>query len=197
LNANVEDIVAEAEELARALLGQGLAHGYPHVERVRRYAHAIVEAEGLEVDDTVLELAVLLHDAGRPLGEPHARLSARIAEAFLAGRLEGARLGRVVNAILYHSYSYARRYGVEPAGAEALILSDADKLDALGIVGFLRVFLYGCEAGRSLGESVGHFDEKIFRLRRMLHYGYSKRLAESLEERVRVALGWLADEGAV
>ncbi len=191
----MESLIREAEALARALLGQGLAHGYPHVERVRRYAHAIVEAEGLEVDDTVLELAVLLHDAGRPLGEPHARLSARIAEAFLAGRIDGARLGRVVNAILYHSYSYTRRHGVEPAGPEALVLSDADKLDALGIVGFLRVFLHGCETGRNVEESLRHFDEKIFRLRGLLHYGYSRRLAGKLEERVRTALGWFAEEG--
>lgn len=189
-----ETLLSEAERLARHLLGQGFAHGYPHVERVRRYAWEIVEAESLRVDRLVLELAVTLHDAGRPLGEPHARLSARLAESFLRDRLDGERLARVVNAILYHSYSYARRARVEPLGPEALVLSDADKLDALGATGFLRVFLHGCEAGRGFEESLAHFDEKIFRLPGLMHYQYSRRLARELARRTRLLLEQLLVE---
>jgi len=193
----VADILGEAEALAKAMLGGGLAHGYPHVARVRRYAWLIVEAEGLSVDPLVLNLAVLLHDVGRPLGEPHAKLSADFAEAFLTGRLGEERRRRVLNAILYHSYSYSRRAGIRPLGPEALVLSDADKLDALGIVGFTRVFLHGCETGRGVEESLRHFEEKILKLRPLLHYEYSRRLAGELEGRVRAALKWFAEESGL
>ncbi|MEZ0394223.1 MAG: HD domain-containing protein [Desulfurococcaceae archaeon] len=190
-----EELVRRASELARTALGESFDHGYGHVLRVESWARRIVEAERLDVDWLVLRLSIYLHDVGRPLGEPHALYSAIVARGFLeSAGLEGSRLERVVNAILYHSYSYARSAGVRPMGPEAMVLSDADKLDALGLVGFLRVMSYGWRAGRSLEESLRHFDEKILRLKDLMHFGYSRREAERLTARVRELLDALAEE---
>ena len=190
----MKEIIDDIRILAEKIMGDDFAHGYPHVMRVRRYAWLIVEKEGLDVDELVLELAILLHDTGRKIGEPHAYYSALMAKALLQDRISDDRVEKIVNAILYHSYSYARKNRIEPLGHEAKILSDADKLDALGIVGLVRVFLFGAEHGRSFEQSIEHFHEKIFRLRELMHYNYSKQLAEELTERTRRALEMLLDE---
>ncbi len=190
----MRDAVLLAQKLARELMGDDFVHGYPHVERVKRLGEMIAAEVG-GVDADLLRLAAYLHDIGRKVGEPHAYYSARLAEGLLRewGVEEGA-VRLVVNAIEYHSFSYARSRGVKPLSVEAMVLSDADKLDALGIIGFLRVMAYGFENGRSLEESLRHFDEKIFRLKDLLHFEVSRRLAEELEARTRTAVAWLRDE---
>lgn len=188
------DLVGEARELARSVLGGSFSHGYPHVERVMRYAEAISSSVG-RVDRVLLGVAVYLHDVGRPLGEPHAYYSSLIARGFLEGRGCDKELVKlVVNAIEYHSYSYARARRVEPLSVEAKILSDADKLDALGVVGLLRAFEYGYKSGRRLEETLAHFDEKLFKLKELMHFEISKRAAERLDDRLKVVVAWLKEE---
>lgn len=180
-------MIDEVEVEARRIMGEDPAHGWPHVERVRRLARAIVEGEGVTPDWQVLELAIILHDVGRHLpGEGHhAVKSALYAKTLL--RLHAASedlIEAVVHAIEAHSYSL----GVEPRSIEAMILSDADKLDALGAVGIARVFHHGCQQGRSFDDSVRHIREKILRLPSKLHLQYSRRLAR---ERMIIVLDFL------
>lgn len=187
-------VLDASKDLARSILGESFSHGYPHVERVLRYARLIAN-EVTNVDKLLLELAVYLHDVGRALGEPHAYYSALIAKAFLEELNVGSDLLELtVNAIEYHSFSYAKLKKVEPKSAEAMILSDADKLDALGVVGFLRAFHHSWERGRSLEETILHFDEKLFRLKELMHYECSRKMAEKLEQRMQTILLWLKEE---
>lgn len=183
------------EELSRSLLGEGFDHGFPHVERVWNWAVRIASRENLKVNHELLRTIILLHDLGRLIGEPHAYYSGLIAEELLGeiGVTPDFKR-RVVNAILFHSFSYRRRAKIEPESTEALVVSDADKLDALGVVGFLRVFLYSCRHGRSFEETLKHFDEKIFRLDDELFFNYSRAQAEELEARTRRLLTELFSE---
>lgn len=190
-----DSLLAEARELAKASLGDSFDHGFPHVERVLRWAWKIVEAERLSVDPFVLEVSVLLHDVGRALGEPHAHFSALVARGFLESKgVVREVVDKVVNAILCHSYSYSKEHRVVPLGPEAMVLSDADKLDALGIVGFLRVFGYNWRRGRGIGDILEHFREKILNLQNMLYFEYSRRTARELTKRVERALNELCEE---
>jgi len=109
----LKEIIDDIRILAEKIMGDDFAHGYPHVMRVRRYAWLIVEKEGLDVDELVLELAILLHDTGRKIGEPHAYYSALMAKALLQDRISDDRVEKIVNAILYHSYSYARKNRID------------------------------------------------------------------------------------
>jgi len=180
-----ERILDLLERLSRGLMGGDPAHGWPHVARVRRLAWRIVGMEGLSVDRFVLDAAILLHDVGRSLeGEGHhavksAELARHLLEAMGVGhdRVEG-----VVHAILAHSYSL----GVPARSVEAKVLSDADKLDALGAVGVARVFHTGCQMGRGFEDSLRHFHEKILRLPSLLHYEASRRIASGRIEIVRL-----------
>ncbi len=190
------DLVDEARELALRILGDGFSHGYPHVERVMKYADLIASRVG-SVNRVLLRVAVYLHDVGRPLGEPHAYYSSLVARGFLEERGCRGRLAElVINAVEYHSYSYSLQRRIKPLSLEAMILSDADKLDAMGIVGFIRAIEHGYQTGRTYTETLAHFDEKIFKLRGLMHFDVSREIAERLENRLRTVLSWLNDETA-
>ncbi|ADV65373.1 HD domain-containing protein [Desulfurococcus mucosus] len=185
--------VGLVEKICRALYDTSLEHGWPHVERVLGYSLKIAREGGVVVDEELLKLAVFLHDLGRMIGEPHAYYSALAAEELLVELgLPRDRVEAVVDAIKAHSFSFNR------SGASgstlSMILSDADKLDALGLIGFIRVFLYGERHGRSLEESLKHFDEKILRLEGLMRLEYSRRLARCLSERTRFLLSMLGEE---
>lgn len=179
--------------LLQGLYGSDPAHGWPHVVRVMRWAERIVEAEGLDVDLEVLALSVMLHDIGRLSsgGDHHAVESARVADYILEllGYDRGVREA-VKHAILAHSYSL----GYKAETLEAVVLSDADKLDALGAIGIARVFHTGALMGRSFEDSVNHFKEKILNLASRMYLEYSRRMAERLAERIARYLEWWLEE---
>ncbi len=181
--------------LAYALLPPDDTHGRGHAERVLAYARLIAEVEGItdRVDWGLVELCVALHDVGRFLpGEGHhAEKSAALARDLLrtAGCSEEL-VERVVNCILSHSYSL----GVRPETLEAILVSDADKLDAIGAVGVYRVVWESGRRGRGIRETLEHYREKLSRLSGLLRLEASRRIAERLEKRLRAYFEWLEDE---
>ncbi|MCE4620646.1 MAG: HD domain-containing protein [Desulfurococcales archaeon] len=178
--------------IASSIMGCDPAHGWPHVARVYSYSERIVENERLRVDWKVLEASIALHDIGRftPGSGHHAEKSASLAVEFLSGLGMEDIVGEVRHAILAHSYSL----GVKPKSVEAKVLSDADKLDALGAIGIARVIHTGCQMGRSFRESLSHFYEKILRLPDRMYFDYSRRLAEKLVVRVENYIEALEEE---
>jgi uncharacterized protein len=179
------ELVAAVEELVRLVMPEDPVHGFGHVARVLELACRF--AEGYSgVDYEVLQLAALLHDVGRVSGvENHAARSAQVARALLklAGYPED-RIERVVEAIVSHSYSHGRR----AESLEARILSDADKVDALGAIGLVRVFMYSGTLGRGLEDSLDHIRSKILRLPQLLYTEEARREAEG---RVRLVVEFL------
>ena len=177
-----QDILRLAEVKAREVMGRDPAHGWPHIERVRNLARIIVIREGLKVDEAVLELAILLHDIGRFLpGEGHhAKKSAIYARKYLTTlQIPDKMVKQVVHAILAHSYSL----GIKAESPEAMVLSDADKLDALGAIGIARAIHHGCKQNRSFECSVKHMKEKLLKLPELMYLNSSRKIAE---ERVRI-----------
>lgn len=158
-------------------------HGWDHVERVHNLCVFLSEKEGADVE--ILRVASLFHDIARGERGDHASESAREAEQILLGLdLPRARISRVVDAIRAHSFSG----GTRPLTLEAKILSDADKLDAMGAVGIYRVSAFSGEARRSLRKTIDHFSEKLLKLRNMMYTKTAKRLAD---ERHRFMLAYL------
>ena len=137
---------------ARELMKEALpSHGWDHVERVRRLARRIGAAEG--ADETVVELAAILHDTGRleedrSKGEIcHAQVSEKIAREILTGEGFGNTLiDKVCHCILTHRFRKERT----PETVEAKVLFDADKLDSIGATGIARAFLFAGEVGAIL-----------------------------------------------
>ncbi len=171
-------LIGRTREYARHFFEREGTHGFSHVERVFNLCLHIGKEEGADLE--VLALAALLHDVARPLEsagkvEDHAAEGARIARHFLGSiGYPEEKVEAVAHAIEAHRFSR----GPEPETLEAKILSDADKLDAIGAIGVARVFMYSGEHGRSIEDSLRHFEEKILKLRDLMYTQTAKRLAE-------------------
>jgi uncharacterized protein len=168
-----------------------LAHGRAHVLRVvascKEIAASIEAEEGFKIDREVLLTASYLHDIGRlpdlkplastvpPASEPHATRSVSFAHEILQNMddFPAGKIPAVEQAILAHSFSM----GEQPCSIEGKIVSDADKLDALGAQGIIRTVAYSVEQGRSLQDTLDHFNEKILKLKDSLYTSPAKRIA--------------------
>lgn len=126
------------------------AHGFDHVRRVVDTATRIAVAE--EADVGVVRAAAWMHDLvtfpkNNPLSRSASAMSAKAAAGILSGLgLSTDFIGRVGHAIEAHSFSA----GIEPVTLEALILRDADRIDALGAIGIARCFSVSGSIGRPL-----------------------------------------------
>lgn len=183
-------LIRKTEEFARNFFEREGTHGFSHTERVLALCMHIGEKEGADLE--VLALAALLHDIARPLEskgkiDDHAKEGAKIAKHFLEG-LGYGKVEQVTHAIEAHRFSRPP----EPRTLEAKILSDADKLDAIGAIGIARVFMYSGEHGRSIEYSLKHFEEKIMKLKDLMYTKTAKEMAlerhkyvEEFIERIR------------
>jgi len=190
-NSTIKDI----EDLVRETLGNDPVHGFPHVERVMKLAFKLAEEYKGKYDPIVLKLAVLLHDVGRieeqDLHKHHAILSAEMAQKILEQYgFPKEIIEKIKDAILAHSFTL----GYKPKTVEGMILSDADKLDALGAVGIMRVFMESAYRGRALDEAIDHFYEKLFKLKDLMWTRKGKELAIRRHEYMVNFLGKLERE---
>jgi len=161
---------------ATRILGNAGSHGMDHTDRVTRLCSVIGQEE--RADMQVLIPAALLHDIARPLekeqGIPHETEGARMAEQYLSSiGFDENRIPAIAAAIRTHRF----RSDEKPATREAKILSDADKLDAMGAVGIARTFMRAAEHGGDIGDAVEHFHDKLLKLQDLMYTGTGKRIA--------------------
>ncbi len=164
------------EDLVRSLSSKDPVHGWEHIERVRKLCRYIASKHGGEIDLEALDIAALLHDVGRYIGghAHHPQSSAEFAKKILGVLGYGEeKISRIVDAIASHSYSY----GHEPSSIEGKILSDADKIDAIGAIGVARTFMLGGLWGRGIDETLKHFEEKLLKIYDKLYLEISREIA--------------------
>jgi len=163
------DILMEASKRRQKLNG---CHGFKHTERVVQLCSVLGDRLGADI--SVLIPAAILHDVGR--GEDdHAEKGAEIARTILKENgVPPHKIEKIVETIRVHSFSG----GLEALNLEAQILSDADKLDAMGAIGVYRAGQYSGEHDRSLEDYVVHFHEKLLTLKDLLYTDEARKLAE-------------------
>jgi uncharacterized protein len=124
-------------EVARGLYeNAGGGHDFDHVLRVLALAERIAVAEGADVE--VVRTASLLHDVAESADRgKHHRLGSQRAREILAGCPV-----EFVEAVCHAIEAHRFRHQPAPATLEARVLSDADKLDAIGAIGIARAFAY-------------------------------------------------------
>ena len=145
-------------------------HNYEHVLRVRKLALEI--AKEVECDIFVIELLALLHDI-----EDHKFNSSHKVSDFLNTLNIDINIKEKILYILpYLSFS---KYPVLPKDFpnEGKVVSDADRLDAMGAVGIARAFSYGGMKNRPFEYTINHFDEKLLQLHKYLYFKKSKEMA--------------------
>jgi uncharacterized protein len=202
-------------ELAGELLPHAFAaddgsHDASHLIRVWKNALRIQAEEG--GDTRRLAAAVLLHDCvsvekNSPLRAEASRLAAEKASAILNGLgWSAADISSVAHAILTHSFSA----NLAPEMLEARILQDADRLDAIGMVGAARCFYIAGRMSSALYDpldplaesralddkafAIDHFETKLFRLADGFQTAAGRRLALERQARLRSVLAMLLDE---
>lgn len=109
-------------------------HDFKHVDRVRKWAIKIAQAEKKDV--FLAEISALLHDVGRSKENPpkilHADIGAKMAYQFLTKNklVSKEQADQITYAVACH--------GRGGKGWLVQILQDADKLDGLGAIGLMR-----------------------------------------------------------
>ncbi|MBB2791493.1 UNVERIFIED_ORG: uncharacterized protein GGD58_000326 [Rhizobium pisi] len=203
------------ETLAASLIehaaeGDDGSHDLAHILRVFRNAMRIHAGEG--GDGRILAAAVLLHDCvavekNSPLRAKASALAADKASAVLAELgWTAADISAVGHAITAHSFSA----GVTPQTIEAKILQDADRLDAIGMVGVARCFYIGGRMGSGLYDpfdpaatnrplddkryAIDHFQTKLFKLADGFQTETGRRLAAMRDQSLRDFLSAFMDE---
>ncbi len=128
-----------------------VSHAWDHTLRVYRLCERIGSREG--ADMAVVLPAAYLHDIGRAGQDAskgavcHAREGARIARSFIdAMPVSSDRKENIIHCIETHRFRNNRG----PKTLEAMVLFDADKLDAIGAIGIARAYLFAGEIGARL-----------------------------------------------
>jgi len=206
---------APFETLAAALIahateGDDGSHDIAHILRVFRNAMRIQHEEG--GDARILAAAVLLHDCvAVEKNSPHRAQASALAAAKASGILAGlgwseADVAGVSHAITAHSFSA----NIEPQTLEAKILQDADRLDAIGMVGAARCFYIAGRLGSGLYDpadplaenrpyddkryAIDHFETKLFKLADGFRTDAGRALAGERHERLKTVLALFLDE---
>ncbi len=181
---NSNEILSKVRTFAYNNSKKNDIHGFAHVERVLKLSSELGVV--LNANLPVIKIAALLHDVGRYLKKDdevknHAEISAEIAENFIIKNNLAIAIGDVEN-ILHCIRAHSFSNDLEPKTLEAKILSDVDKLDALGAIGLYRTIGFTILRNGGLNDVIEHLENKILKLKNRLYLDISKEIAKSREK---------------
>ena len=181
----------------KELAGDGSGHDWWHVYRVWSIAKKIAQKEN--ADQTIVELAALLHDiADWKFNDGDESAGPRQVAAWLnKNGVDPGLVDEVCEIISTLSYKGAG-VATPMRTIEGKIVQDADRLDAIGAVGIARTFAYGGNKNRLMyhpeeapvmhksfehyknnkGHTINHFHEKLLLLKDRMNTESAKNLAE-------------------
>ena len=155
--------------------GNDPAHDGQHVYRVVKTAMQLCNAYP-EANRFRVELLAWLHDLNDDKLDSNLGIHA-VAALLRSLNIPEADVAFVLEGLPY--ISYRKHPKLEPGvPLEIRIVQDADRIDAMGAVGIARTFAYGGAKGRSLVDSLAHFEEKLLRLYDLLGTDEARRIAK-------------------
>ncbi len=182
---NRHEILSIVKKFAKDNTPKDEIHGFPHIKRVLNLCLNL--GKNLDANLKILEISALLHDIGRnyekkgAIHENHAELSAEIALNFLKSQnfqITQDELNNITHCIKAHSFSNK----IIPKTLEAKVLSDADKLDALGAIGLYRTIGFTLKNQGGIVQIIEHLENKILKLKDQLYLDLSKQIAVEKHE---------------
>ncbi len=178
---NEQEILSNVKQFAIGNTSKDDIHGLPHIMRVLNLCLNL--GKNLSANLFILEISALLHDIGRE-GENraiyyknHAEISAEMALDFLKSKdfqIPQEELDNIIHCIKAHSFSN----NIVPETLEAKILSDADKLDALGAIGLYRTIGFAVKTQGGINQVIEHLENKIMKLKTQMNLRVTKKIAE-------------------
>jgi uncharacterized protein len=169
-----QEIIEKIKAYVQSLFAED-SGGHDKTHTLRVYENAMKIASSEDCDKEIVALAALLHDADdHKLFDTEDLSNAR---AFLrSAGISGDKEEKICRVISEVSFSANRDRA--PSSIEAMIVRDADRLDAMGAIGVARTFAYGGLHGRKLSDSVEHFREKLLLLKDMITTDMGREMAE-------------------
>ncbi|MBD3205362.1 HD domain-containing protein [Candidatus Bathyarchaeota archaeon] len=167
----MNDIITKLLEISKRYHEIEGSHGFEHTERVIKLTKFLGKKLNANMD--ILLPAAILHDIARAK-ENHALIGSRISEDILKElKFKEEKINSICSAIETHSFSAGRK----AESIEAKILSDADKLDALGAIGIYRTATYSGENSKSFKDFLAHFDDKLLKLKNLMYTDEAYKIA--------------------
>lgn len=176
-------LLKKAEAKAYELMKPDDIHGIGHVLRVlNNCRHIVMEEEkrGAKFNYFVVFFSAWLHDIGRPkekeMKKNHAIISVDLTKSFITEEnleISPEITEKILECIKSHSFSN----GETQESLEAKILSDADKLDAIGSVGIYRASWYQTNVGTGTKGLFEHYSEKLSFLDSKMHTEPGKKFS--------------------
>ncbi|TWT51008.1 putative hydrolase [Rubripirellula amarantea] len=189
-----QQLVKQTEAVVRERMsGQAAGHGMDHVLRVLASARAIQSEVGGDLQ--IVELSALLHDVGDAKFHDGVERSAEFAREILSSIGAGDDLIEHV-AHIVDNISFRKGDSAKPLSLEGQVVQDADRLDALGAIGIVRTIEYGAAFDQPFYRpdavdaktGVGHFHEKLFKLKSLMNTDAGRRMAGDREAFMRTFL---------
>ncbi len=163
-------------------------HGLMHALRVTDNACRIAEAEGGNMH--IIITAALMHDCADHKLFHDIDTQLNKIRAFLENcAYQQTDIAHILYIIQNISYNKGRN--AELSTLEAMIVRDADRLDALGAIGIIRTIEYGTSKGRPFYSSadlmdenttLSHFYDKLFKLKKLIHTKTARKMAEERDK---------------
>ena len=185
----MENNIEQIRDHVITVLQKPGAHGLDHILRVTNLCTIIGTREGANL--AILIPAALFHDIARPIEEkigiPHEEEGARMAESYLMSiRYQTDLIPLISHAIRTHRYRSIHK----PETLEARILSDADKIDAIGAIGIARACMTAGERNGNITDVIAHIKDKLVKLSSMMYTSGARSIAE---DRHTILVGFLED----
>lgn len=184
--------------VARELSQDHSGHNHQHAERVVGNAKKILEKEG--GNEKIVISAAWLHDCiDRKLFADIAEQIGKV-ERFL--ETQGYNPDEVAEVMyIIQNISYNKGENKPLTSLNAMIVRDADRLDAIGAMGIIRTIEYGASKGRLFYDdenikreggkagwghptdtSLSHFYDKLLKLESLMHTPTAKKMAKERTE---------------
>ena len=194
---NNQEIIHKTADFIRSeFRTEGSGHDWFHVDRVRKMALRIGRKEGCDL--FITELAALLHDLDDwKLTDSESHFQSKAAKWLDDLSVDAE--------IALHTLQIIEDVSFKGAGtdtpvrsAEAAVVQDADRLDAIGAIGIARTFAYGGHKNRliydpaippvlhhdfqeyknSTAPTINHFYEKLLLLKERMNTETARNLAK-------------------
>lgn len=185
-----EELIKQIEqEVKDTLFNDTTGHDFWHIDRVRNNAIAIAKKENANL--LIVELGALLHDiADHKFHEGDYTAGEKKAREILEKHTVNEEIiDQICDIVSNVSFSK----GQVPKSKEGKIVQDADRLDALGAIGIGRTFSYGGSKGtpsinvenkEDPSTTIGHFYDKLLKLKGLMNTTTGKEMAEKRHERM-------------
>ena len=162
-------------------------HDFEHIKRVYANVNKLLESEK-NANNFIVKMSALLHD----VDDHKLNTDGKNTERFLRKiRIENKIIDKILETIGAISFS---KSGCNPnfKTLEMKLLSDADKLDAMGAIGICRAICFGNSRQQPLFNSnefpcaennkkhvINHFFEKLLQLKKAMQTEVGKKEADS------------------